>query len=34
VAEHILRRYLDEEPLRRALDRGLAQRIREGRFAR
>lgn len=34
VAEQILRRYLDEEPLRRALDLGLAQRIREGRFAR
>lgn len=34
VAERILRRYLDEEPLRRALDRGLARRIREGRFAR
>jgi hypothetical protein len=34
VAEGILRRYLDEEPLRRILDAGLAQRIREGRFAR
>jgi len=33
VAEGILRRYLDEEPLRRILDAGLAQRIREGRFA-
>ncbi len=33
VAEGILRRYLDEEPLRRILDAGLTQRIREGRFA-
>jgi len=33
VAEDILRRYLDEEPLRRLLDAGLACRIREGRFA-
>ena len=34
VAEGILRRYLDEEPLRRVLDASLGQRIREGRFAR
>lgn len=34
VAEQILRRYLDEAYLRRVLDAGLAQRLREGRFAR
>jgi hypothetical protein len=34
VAERILRQYLDEAYLRRVLDAGLAQRLREGRFAR
>jgi len=34
VAEQILRRYLDEEPIRRELDRQLSLRLREGRFAR
>ncbi len=34
VAERILRRYADEEYLRRELDRGLADRLREDRFAR
>lgn len=34
VAEDIMRRYLDEEYLRRELDRGLAERVRERRFAR
>jgi len=34
VVEDILRRYLDEAPLRRMLDEGLKQRLREGRFAR
>lgn len=34
VAEWILRRYLDEAYLRRVLDAGLVQRVREGRFAR
>lgn len=34
VAEGILRRYLDEAYLRRVLDAGLAERLREGRFAR
>lgn len=34
VAEHILRRYLDEAYLRRVLDAGLAQRLREKRFGR
>jgi len=34
VAERIMRRYLDEAYLRRVLDAGLAQRLREGRFAR
>jgi hypothetical protein len=34
VAEGILRRYLDEAYLRRVLDAGLVQRLREGRFAR
>jgi predicted nucleotidyltransferase len=34
VAEHVLRRYLDEAYLRRVLDVGLADRLREKRFAR
>ncbi len=34
VVENILRRYLDEAPLRQALDEGLRTRLREGRFAR
>jgi len=34
VAEQIMRRYLDEAFLRKVLDSGLAERIREGRFAR
>ena len=34
VAEYVMRRYLDEEYLRRELDRGLSDRLREGRFAR
>ena len=34
VAEGILRRYLDEAYLRRVLDVGLAERLREKRFAR
>ena len=34
VAERILRDYLDQAHLRRILDAGLAQRIREARFAR
>jgi predicted nucleotidyltransferase len=34
VAEAVLHRYLDERPLREALDRALAERVREGRFAR
>ena len=34
VAEDILRRYLDEAYLRRVLDAGLAERLREKRFAR
>jgi predicted nucleotidyltransferase len=34
VAERILRQYLDEAYLRRALDAGLAARLREKRFAR
>jgi predicted nucleotidyltransferase len=34
VAETVLRRYLDEARLREALDRGLAERVRGGRFAR
>jgi hypothetical protein len=34
VAEHILRRYLDEAYLRRVLDAGLAERLREKRFGR
>jgi hypothetical protein len=34
VVEHILRRYLDEAYLRRVLDAGLAERLREKRFAR
>jgi predicted nucleotidyltransferase len=34
VAERILRRYLDEAYLRRVLDAGLAERLREKRFAR
>jgi len=33
VAETIMRRYLDEEYLRAALDRALSARLREGRFA-
>jgi len=32
VAEHILRRYLDEAYLRQVLDAGLAARLREKRF--
>jgi predicted nucleotidyltransferase len=34
VAEDVMRRYLDEEHLRRELDRALAERVREDRFAR
>jgi len=34
VAEDVMRRYLDEEHLRKELDRGLAARLREDRFAR
>ena len=34
VTEHILRRYLDEAYLRRVLDAGLAERLREKRFGR
>jgi predicted nucleotidyltransferase len=34
VTERILRRYLDEAYLRRVLDAGLAERLREQRFAR
>lgn len=34
VVEEVLRRYLDEAPLRAALDEGLRRRLREGRFAR
>lgn len=34
VAERILRSYLDEAYLRRVLDAGLAERLREKRFAR
>jgi predicted nucleotidyltransferase len=34
VAERILRQYVDEAYLRRVLDEGLVQRLREGRFAR
>jgi hypothetical protein len=34
VAEDVMRRYADEEYLRRELDRGLTDRLREGRFAR
>lgn len=34
VAEHIFRRYLDEAYLRRVLDAGLAERLREKRFGR
>ena len=34
VAERILRQYLDEAYLRRVLDAGLADRLRERRFAR
>lgn len=34
VAERILRQYLDQAYLRRVLDAGLAERLREGRFAR
>lgn len=34
VVEDVFRRYLDEAPLRRALDEGLRARIAEGRFAR
>jgi predicted nucleotidyltransferase len=33
VAESVMRRYLDEEFLRKELDRALAERVREGRFA-
>jgi predicted nucleotidyltransferase len=34
VVENVLRRYIDEAPLREAADRALAERVREGRFAR
>lgn len=34
VAEDIMRRHLDEEYLRRELDRALAERVREDGFAR
>lgn len=34
VVEDALRRYLDEAALRAALDEGLRERLREGRFAR
>ena len=34
VVENVFRRYLDEAPLRRALDEALHARIAEGRFAR
>jgi len=34
VVEDVLRRYLDEAWLRRALDEGLRSRLEEGRFAR
>lgn len=34
VVEDVLRRYLDEAPLRQALDEALDARLREGRFAR
>ncbi len=34
VAERILRQYLDGASLRRVLDAGLADRLRERRFAR
>jgi predicted nucleotidyltransferase len=34
AVEDVLRRYLDEAPLRATLDAGLADRIREGRYAR
>jgi predicted nucleotidyltransferase len=34
VVEDVFRRYLDEAPLRRALDEALRVRIAEGRFAR
>jgi uncharacterized protein len=34
VAEHILKRYLDEAYLRQVLDAGLAARLREKRFGR
>lgn len=33
VAEHVMRRYLDEAPLRAVLDAALTRRIREGHFA-
>jgi len=34
VVEDVLRRYLHEAPLRRALDEGLGERLEGGRFAR
>lgn len=34
VAESVLRRYLDEAPIRSALDAALAERVNEGRFGR
>jgi predicted nucleotidyltransferase len=34
IAEGVMCRYLDEEYLRREIDRGLADRLHEGRFAR
>jgi predicted nucleotidyltransferase len=34
VVQNVLTRYLDEAPLREALDEGLRSRLREGRFAR
>lgn len=33
VVEDVLRRYIDEAPLRAVLDAGLAARLREGRYA-
>jgi predicted nucleotidyltransferase len=34
IAEDVMRRYVDEEYLRREIYRGLANRLHEGRFAR
>ena len=33
IVEDVLRRFIDEAPLRAALDAGLSARIREGRYA-